>query len=155
VPVAFSSKLVRPGVVGAWTLAPVPEAAAASAGFRARLRVQGTIDGVPFRSSLLPRGGGELFVVVNSEVRERIGKSVGEAVRFELELDSRPVVVNLPPTLRRALDRDAPANAAFAKFTPSQRTAYARWVADAKQAATRDRRVVSAVEKIRRGEKLN
>jgi hypothetical protein len=155
VPVAFSSKLIRPGVSGAWTFAPVPKAAAASAGFRARLRVQGTIDGVPFRSSLIPRGRGELFVVVNSDIRDRIGKSEGESVRLELELDSRPVVVDLPPALRHALDRDGPANAAFAKFTPSQRTAYARWVSDAKQAATRDRRVAAAVARIRRGEKLN
>jgi hypothetical protein len=151
---SFTSKLIRPDVVGAWTFAPVPKKAAATAGFRARLRVKGTIDGVPFRSSLMPRGGGELFVVVNSDVRDRIGKSDGAPVRLELELDATPVVVDVPPSLRRALRRDPTARANFAKFTASQQLAYTRWIADAKQDATRDRRVAAALEKIARGEKL-
>jgi hypothetical protein len=152
---SFTSKLIRPDAVGAWTFASVPRKEAATAGFRARLRVKGTIDGIPFRSSLMPRGGGELFVVVNSEVRDRIGKSDGALVRLELELDASPVVVDVPRSLQRALDRDRSARANFAKFTASQRVAYSRWVAEAKQEATRDRRVAAAVEKIRRGEKLN
>jgi hypothetical protein len=152
---SFTTKLIRPDAVGAWTFAPVPKKDAARAGFRARLRVKGTIDGIPFRSSLMPRGGGELFVVVNSEVRDRIGKSDGALVRLELELDASPVVVDVPPSLQRALDRDRSAEANFARFTASQRLAYSRWVAAAKQEATRDRRVGAAVEKIRRGEKLN
>ncbi|MCI4370455.1 MAG: YdeI/OmpD-associated family protein [Thermoplasmata archaeon] len=154
-PASFSSRLIRPNVTGAWTFAPVPKSEAIQAGFRARLRVKGTIDGVPFRSSLIPRRGGELFVVVNSELRERIGKSEGETVRVELELDASPVVVDVPPALRRALDGDAAAKSAFAKFTASQRLAYVRWVSEAKQEATRDRRVAAALQKIRRGEKLN
>ncbi|MFI5414506.1 MAG: YdeI/OmpD-associated family protein, partial [Candidatus Lutacidiplasmatales archaeon] len=68
---------------------------------------------------------------------------------------ARPVVVDVPPSLRRALDREPSAAANFANFTASQRLAYSRWVADAKQDATRDRRVAAALEKIGRGKKLN
>jgi hypothetical protein len=152
---SFSSKLMRPGAVGAWTFALVPRAAAAKAGFRARMRVKGTIDGVPFRSSLIPRGGGEVFVIVNNDMRGRIGKKEGETVRLELELDSSPVVVQVPPALRQGLDRHPQAKAVFAAFTPSQRLAYVRWIAEAKQDATRDRRVAAAVKKLGRGEKFN
>jgi len=153
--VSCSSRLIRPDAVGAWTFAIVPKPVAIKAGFRARLRVKGTIDGVPFRSSLLPRGGGEVFVVVNSELRDRIHKSSGDTVQLELELDSTPVKVSIPPALQRALAHDATAKAVFNGFTPSQRLAYARWVADAKQVVTRDRRVATAIEKLRRGKKLN
>lgn len=153
--VTFSSRLFRPDAAGAWTFALVPKPAAVRAGFRARMRVKGTIDGAPFRSSLIPRGGGEVFVVVNSELRELIGKSPGDTVRLELELDSARVEVPTPPALRRALARDSRAKATFHKFTPSQRLAYARWIAEAKQEATRDRRVALALERLRRGEKLN
>lgn len=152
---SFSSKLMRPGAVGAWTFALVPRAAAAKAGFRARLRVKGTIDGVPFRSSLIPRRGGEVFVIVNKEMRARIGKKEGKTVRLELELDPTPVAVHVLPALRQALDRDPKAKAFFSAFTPSQRLAYVRWIADAKQDATRDRRVTAAVKKLGRGEKFN
>jgi uncharacterized protein YdeI (YjbR/CyaY-like superfamily) len=117
--------------------------------------VKGTIDGVPFRSSLIPRGGGEVFVIVNNDMRARIGKKEGETVRLELELDSSPVVVRVPPALRQALDRHPKAKAVFEAFTPSQRLAYVRWVAEAKQDATRDRRLAAAVEKLGRGERFN
>ena len=153
--VSFSSKLLRPDVPGAWTFAFVPKAAAVKAGFRARMRVKGTIDGTPFRSSLIPRGGGVLFVVVNHELRERIRKSAGDTVRLDLEVDTSPVEVPIPPALQRALAHDSKASGAFHRFTPSQRLAYARWIAGAKQEATRDRRVATTIEKLRRGEKLN
>jgi Bacteriocin-protection, YdeI or OmpD-Associated/Domain of unknown function (DUF1905) len=154
-PVSFSSKLIRPEVVGAWTFAMVPKTAAATAGFRPRMRVKGTIDGVPFRSSLIPRGGGEVFVVVNQEMRERIGKTDGQSVQFVLDIDTTPPVVDVHPALKGALDKDAKAKATFERFTVSQRLAYVRWIADAKQDATRERRVALAIEKIRRGEKFN
>jgi len=149
---SFSSKLIRPGAVGAWTFAVVPRAAAAKAGFRARRRVRGTIDGTPFRSSLIPRGGGEVFVVVDSGIRERIGKTEGQTVRLELELDSRPVVVRVPPALRKALQGNSKATDFFDRLTAFQRLAYIHWIAEAKPEATRDLRVVAAVQKLSRGE---
>jgi hypothetical protein len=152
---SFSAKLTRPRGTGAWTFALVPKNTAAAAGFRARLRVKGTIDGIPFRSALIPRGGGEVFVIVNTETRTLIGKASGDTVQLELELDSRPVAVKIPPALRRALQGDPKASAFFEKLTASQRLAYASWIADAKQHATRDRRVNIALDKLARGEKFN
>jgi hypothetical protein len=154
-PASFSATLIRPGKVGAWTFALVPKDIASKAGFRARLRVKGAIDGHPFRSALMPRGGGEVFVIVNSEMRARIGKTAGDAVRLELELDARPVAVQVPPVLRQALRRSPRATAFFETMTPSQRLAYVRWIADAKQTATRDRRVRIALDKLARREKFN
>ncbi len=153
--VSFSSQLIRPDVAGAWTFVRVPELEAVKAGFRARMRVKGTIEGTPFRSSLIPRGGGEVFVVVNSELRDRIRKSTGDVVRLELELDSNPIGIQVPPVLQRAFARDSRAKAAFNSLTPSQQRAYVRWVAGAKQEATRKRRVATAIERLRRGERLN
>lgn len=151
--VSFSSKLIRPEVVGAWTFALVPKAAAERAGFRPRMRVRGSIEGVAFRSSLIPRGGGVLFVVVNNDLRNRIGKTAGDSVRLELGVD--PTLVTVPPAFRQALARDPKAKVAFEGFTASQRQAYARWISDAKQDTTRARRVSSAVDKLHRGEKFN
>jgi hypothetical protein len=153
--VSFTSKLIRPNIAGAWTFVLVPRLEAIKAGFRARMRVKGTIEGTPFRSSLIPRGGGEVFVVVNSELRDRIHKSKGGVVRLELGLDPSPAEIREPLALRRALARDPRAKSVFNSFTPSQRRAYVRWIAAAKQDATRDRRVATAVERLRRGEKLN
>jgi len=96
-----------------------------------------------------------LFVVVNSELRERIRKTEGDTVRLELELDSTPVAIAIPQVLQRALARDTEAKTNFDRFTPSQRLAYVRWITEAKQVTTRDRRLATTIQKLHRGEKLN
>jgi hypothetical protein len=53
--------------------------------------------------------------------------------------------VRVPTDLAAALRGNAAAAAAFKEFSPSARREYAEWVAEAKQAATRARRIVTAV----------
>lgn len=57
----------------------------------------------------------------------------------------------VPPALRAALARSAKARAAFEAFSPSHRREYVEWIADAKQEATRERRVAQAIEQIASG----
>jgi bacteriocin resistance YdeI/OmpD-like protein/uncharacterized protein DUF1905 len=127
----------------------VPAAVTRAAGFRAHTRVVGTIDGAPFRSSLMPRGGGTLFVVVPSPLRDRIGKTGGQLVELSLELDSTPVVLRIPPDFRKALGNE---RARFDRLAPSHRRAFLTWIVDAKQPATRARRIAQAALMVARGE---
>ena len=125
----------------------VPAATIRSGGLRPRLRVVGTIDGVPIRSSLMPRGGGSLFLVVPQPIRDRIGKRPGDSVELAIEVDTKPVVLRVPPDLNRAL---GDLRARFDAVAPSQRKIYLQAVAGAKHAETRQRRVAAIVEEIRR-----
>ena len=151
----FRTKLMRPEGVGTWTFAPVPKSISEEAGLRSHQRVKGTIDGLPFKSALIPRGGGSLFIVVNQELRDAIKKHAGDEVRVTMELDRRPVPTPVPPALQRALSKDGLARATFEKLAPSHRKAYALWIAGAKQEPTRDRRLAKALQMLRRGETLN
>jgi uncharacterized protein YdeI (YjbR/CyaY-like superfamily) len=99
-------------------------------------------------------GAGGLFVVVNSDLREKIGKSAGAAVQLELTLDTSPRVVEVPPALADALRGDAVARRAFEGLAPSHRRAYSAWIASAKQPQTVVRRVDKAVQMLRRGETI-
>jgi bifunctional DNA-binding transcriptional regulator/antitoxin component of YhaV-PrlF toxin-antitoxin module len=148
-PKSFRSRLFRPDGVGTWTFADIPGSVIRALALRPRMRVAGTIDGVPIRSSLMPRGGGSLFIVVPGAVRERIGKSAGDPVELSLVPDARPVVIRVPGDLRSAL---GPEQARFDRLAPSHRKAFVQWIESAKQAATRERRVAQAVEMVRRGE---
>jgi uncharacterized protein YdeI (YjbR/CyaY-like superfamily) len=56
--------------------------------------------------------------------------------------------VELPPELEAAL-ADAQVRAAFEKLSFTHRREYAEWVAEAKRAETRERRVAQTVEKLR------
>jgi hypothetical protein len=152
VPGTFRSKLTRPNVPGAWTFAEIPTAVIRAQELRPRMRVHGTIDGIPFQSSLIPRGGGSLFVVVAQELRDQVGKSSGDPISIALEIDARPVVLPVPVDFARALGS---ARARFDRLAPSHRKAYVLWVTGAKQVGTRKRRIASAVAMVRRGETLN
>jgi hypothetical protein len=65
----------------------------------------------------------------------------------------KPVVV--PRDLAAALDADAKARATFDAFPPSQRREYVEWITGAKAAATRERRLATAVEWMAEGKVRN
>jgi len=60
-----------------------------------------------------------------------------------------------PPYLVAALKKNAKAHAAFAGFAPSQQREYVEWLIDAKQDATRDRRLATATEWMAEGKTRN
>lgn len=61
----------------------------------------------------------------------------------------------VPDDLRRALDGNRSAAASFDGFSPAARRDYVEWVTEAKQAATRERRITQAVEWIAEGKRRN
>ncbi len=60
---------------GTWTFLVVPFNAQEVFGARARILVKGTVNGIPFRSSLMPRGDGSHFLVVNKPCNKRLGQA--------------------------------------------------------------------------------
>ena len=63
--------------------------------------------------------------------------------------------VKAPPYLLAALRKNAKARAAFEGFSPSQRREYIEWLTEAKQEATRDRRLATAIEWMAEGKTRN
>jgi uncharacterized protein YdeI (YjbR/CyaY-like superfamily) len=57
--------------------------------------------------------------------------------------------VVVPKELKAALAKEPAARAAFEKLPPSHRRQYADYIAEAKQAETRERRAQKAVEMLR------
>jgi antitoxin component of MazEF toxin-antitoxin module len=116
------------------------------------MRVTGTVDGVPFRSSLMPRGGGELFVVIPQPLRDQIGKHHGHAVNITLRADLQPQVLAVPPDFRRVLGK---ALARFTALAPSHQKAFLQWIEGAERPETRTRRIAEAARMVLRGENRN
>lgn len=71
-------------------------------GTRAQVKVAGTIDGVPYRSSIANMGSGHCMVV-NKQLREATGKKAGDRVKVVMERDNEPRVVEVPQYMREFL----------------------------------------------------
>jgi hypothetical protein len=115
---------------------------------RVRAPVRATVNGHTFRTRLA-RYGGVDYIGFNREVREAAGIAAGDLLEIELELDEEPRPVDVPNELVAALAADADARAAFDALSPSHRRELAGWVAEAKRADTKARRVERTLQQLR------
>ena len=116
-----------------------------------QVRVKATFDGHAYRGSLAPMGGGVHILGIRKEVREAIGKDVGDRVHVAIELDTEPREVVIPNELIAALEAHDDVAASFSALSYTHRREFAEWVAEGKGNETRERRAARAIELIREG----
>jgi len=146
--VQFKAQLQPRGPAAAVVLDDA-QVAAVGEGAR-RFPVVATVNGYTWRASVA-RMGGEFLVGLNRDVRQGARVEAGDEVEVTIELDTAPRDVEVPEALAAALAADPQAKAAFEGMAFTHRKEYARWVAEAKQEETRQRRVRQALDMLRAG----
>jgi len=141
------------GVPGMETAAlSAPFDVAKTFGTRARVPVRGTINGFPFRSSLMPMAGCHRMAV-NKEIRQGAGVKAGDTVKVILERDEEPRTVTPPPELKKELLKSKAARATWENLSFTHQKEMARSIAGAKQDETRARRLAKVMDVLKNGKK--
>lgn len=116
-------------------------------GTRASVKVCGTIDGIPYRGSIVPHGAHH-SMTVNRRMHTALRKYIGDTIHVTMQIDTEPRVVEVPEDLLWALDANANAKAVFDKFGYSHRREYVNWIESSRKAITRARRVQEALRRM-------
>jgi hypothetical protein len=119
---------------------------------KGRVPVKGTINGFPFRSSLMNMGDGHMMVV-NAELRAGARCQAGDTVNVAMEPDEEVRTVEVPAYLKKIIDKDAKAKAFWSKLSFTHRKEYVRAVEDAKKPETREKRIAAMMSELHKNQR--
>jgi Bacteriocin-protection, YdeI or OmpD-Associated/Domain of unknown function (DUF1905) len=132
----------------------VPDRVADRSRLRHGARVRGTVNGVPYRSSLM-KYSGVFHLGIHKATLSKAGISspTNAAVKVTIELDDEPLPTDIAPDdLVAALAKNKRANAAWEKLRPSLKREYVKLITTAKQSATRERRLKKTIYELANGQ---
>ena len=129
----------------------VPEKVVTALGTSKRPAVKVTIKDHTYRSTVAVMGG-RFMVGVSAENRARAGVAAGDKVDVEIELDTEPRVLEIPPDFAKALKGDPAAKKRFDALSYSKQRAFADPIEQAKTPETRQRRIDKSIETLRSGD---
>ncbi|HEX5822845.1 MAG TPA: YdeI/OmpD-associated family protein [Candidatus Limnocylindrales bacterium] len=128
----------------------IPDEIVESLGAGKRPPIQVTINGYTYRSTVAVMGG-DYMVGVNADNRAAAGVAGGDEVDVDIELDTAPREVTVPPDLQAALDAEPEAQRTFDKLSNSNKGWHTLQVEGAKTDETRQRRIARSIDALRDG----
>jgi len=130
----------------------IPDDVLAALGTSRKPAVTVTIKGYSYRSTVAWVDGAPM-VGVSAENRAAAGVSGGEDVDVDIELDTRPREVTLPPDFEAELDREPAARRTFETLSYSDKRFHTLSIEGAKTEETRRRRIEKSIATLRAGRK--
>jgi hypothetical protein len=128
----------------------IPDEVVQALGTGKRPAVRVTINGHTYRNTVASMGG-RFMVGVSAENRAAAGVAGGDRVDVDIEIDTAPREVTVPPDFARALTRDSQAKKTFDGLSYSNKRWHVLSIEGAKTKETRQRRIVKSVETLREG----
>jgi hypothetical protein len=138
----FRTTILQSGASTTGIEVPEEIVLALAAGRRPKVKV--TLGGHTYRSSIATMGGRPM-VGVSAVVRGHTGVTGGDVVDVDIELDTEPRSVELPPELEHALRTHPELGERLRSLSYSAQRRLVEPIAAAKGAETRSRRVAKAL----------
>ena len=128
----------------------VPDSVVESLGAGKRPPVLVTIRGFTYRNTVAVMDG-VYMIGVSAENRAGAGVAGGEEIDVDLELDTAPREMAVPPDMAAALDAEPAARRTFDGLSYSNKRWHVEQVTGSKTDETRQRRIAKSVEMLREG----
>lgn len=109
-----------------------------------RVPVKAEVNGAVYRGSIV-RMGGKYMLGIPKAFREEAGIAAGDNIVVTIEIDDASRTVEMPADLAEAINK-AGLLAAWGKLSYTHKKEHVRAIAEAKQEATRIKRIEKAVE---------
>ena len=119
---------------------------------KGRVPVKGTINGFPFRSSLMNMGEGHMMAV-NAQLRAGAHCKGGDTVDVIMELDEDERTIEVPAYLKKIINSDAKAKAFWPKLSFTHQKEYVREIEGAKRPETREKRIAAMMDALRKNQR--
>jgi hypothetical protein len=140
---------IEPARGGGGAVARVPVEVAEQIGGLKQMRVFGTINGAAYKSSTMPWGDRQLYMLVTKAMKSDAGADFGDEVEIELTKDDSPRVLELAPEFEAALAADPVLRARFDAMSFSRRRLLADPITQAAKPETRRARLERALATLR------
>jgi hypothetical protein len=144
----FRTTILQSGKTAAGIEVPPEIVDALGAGRRPKVSV--TIRGYTYRSSVAVMGG-TYMIGVSAENRAGAGVKGGDEVDVDLELDTAPREVSVPPDFAAALADEPDAARTFDGLSYSNKSWHTYQIEATKTAETRRRRIAKSIAALREG----
>jgi hypothetical protein len=125
-------------------------------GVKGQVKVRAVFDGkVEYRGSLVKMGFPSHMIGITKEIRQKLGKSLGDSINVEIEKDTETREAVVPGDLSLLLDQHPGGKTFFESLSYTDRKEYIRWIDTAQKEETRARRIGITLDKLNKKKKFS
>jgi hypothetical protein len=115
------------------------------------LSTEGTINYLPFKSSIQSANINECILIFDKKMREAVGRDKNEVINIEITKLGEEQETRMPTDFSKALEADKTAKEMWVDITPVARRDWIFWIISAKHDETRKNRIEKACSKLSSG----
>jgi len=149
----FKAEIERPGKKGDLAFVTIPFDVQEVYGTKGQVKVKATFNNHPYRGVIANMGTGCHIIGLRKDVREAIGKQVGDIINVTIEQDLEERIVEVPEELAKLFSKNKTAKTFYDSLSFTNRKEYAVWISSAKKEETKEKRLKDTLTKLLSGKK--